>query len=98
MISKLSKKIVNQFIREIVVYEDKVVITYNFTDQNPITYKLQDDIKEIEKQPKERAVIKKDFRSNIASGSPPVKNCTRPRENDKCVQFFFFTCISCKIF
>ena len=66
------KKIVNQFIREIVVYEDKVVITYNFTDQNPITYKLQDDIKEIEKQPKERAVIKKDFLSNIASGSPPI--------------------------
>ena len=83
------KKIVNQFIREIVVYEDKVVITYNFTDQNPITYKLQDDIKEIEKQPKERAVIKKDFRSNIASGSPPVVNCTHPRENEKCVQFFF---------
>ena len=67
------KKIVNQFIREIVVYEDKVVITYNFTDQNPITYKLQDDINEIEKQPKERAVIKKDFRSNITSGSPPFK-------------------------
>ena len=48
-----------------------IVITYNFTDQNPITYKLQDDINEIEKQPKERAVIKKDFRSNITSGSPP---------------------------
>ena len=83
------KKIVNQFIREIVVYEDKVVITYNFTDQNPITYKLQDDINEIEKQPKERAVIKKDFRSNITSGSPPQVNCTHPRENEKCVQFFF---------
>lgn len=82
------KKIVNQFIREIVVYEDKVVITYNFTDQNPITYKLQDDINEIEKQPKERAVIKKDFRSNITSGSPPLENCTHPRENEKCVQFF----------
>mgnify|MGYP000080433043 FL=1 len=67
------KKIVNQFIREIFVYEDKVVITYNFTDQNPITYKLQDDINEIEKQPKERAVIKKDFRSNITSGSPPIR-------------------------
>ena len=82
------KKIVNQFIREIVVYEDKVVITYNFTDQNPITYKLQDDINEIEKQPKERAVIKKDFRSNITSGSPPLVNCTYPRKNEKCVQFF----------
>lgn len=93
------KKIVNQFIREIVVYEDKVVVTYNFTDQNPITYKLQDDIKEIEKQPKERAVIKKDFRSNITSGSPPVVNCTPPCENEKCVQFFLIKLllIWCKI-
>ena len=73
------KKIVNQFIREIVVYEDKVVITYNFTDQNPITYKLQDDINEIEKQPKERAVIKKDFRSNITSGSPPSRHTQKER-------------------
>lgn len=66
------KKIVNQFIREIVVYEDKVVIAYIFTDQNPITYKLQDDINEIERQPKERTVIKKDFRSNIISVTPPL--------------------------
>ena len=56
----------------IVVYEDKVVIAYIFTDQNPITYKLQDDINEIEKQSKERAVIKKDFRSNIISVTPPL--------------------------
>lgn len=56
----------------IVVYEDKVVIAYNFTDQNPITYKLQDDINEIEKQSKERAVIKKFFRSNIISVIPPL--------------------------
>lgn len=82
------KKIVNQFIREIVVYEDKVVITYNFTDQNPITYKLQDDINEIEKQPKERAVIKKDFRSNITSGSPPLVNNTNPDDKLEFVLFF----------
>lgn len=56
----------------IVVYEDKVVIAYNFADQTPITYKLQDDINEIEKQSKERAVIKKDFRSNIISVTPPL--------------------------
>ena len=55
------KKIVNQFIREIVVYEDKVVIAYIFTDQNPITYKLRDDINEIERQPKKGLLFKKIF-------------------------------------
>lgn len=53
------KKIVNQFIRKIVVYEDKVVIAYIFTDQNPITYKLQDDINEIERQPKKGCYLKR---------------------------------------
>lgn len=60
------KKIVNQFIREIVVYEDKVVIAYIFTDQNPITYKLQDDINEIERQPKKGCYFKRfSFKHNL---------------------------------
>ena len=81
------KMIVNTFIREIIVYEDKIVITYNFTDQTPINYKLFDDLKEIEKQPEEMAIIKKDYSSYINTNSPP-DNC---RLNEKSNGNFFMS-------
>ena len=49
---KVRKLIVNTFIREIIYYPDKIIITYNFTD-NVNTVKITpENIIEIEKQSK----------------------------------------------
>lgn len=85
--------IVNTFIREIIVYEDKIVITYNFTDQTPINYNLFDDLKEIEKQPEQMAFIKRDYSSYINTNFLPENRYTHPiRNNRGCVFFFLQDC------
>lgn len=44
------KHIIKTFIREIIVYADKIVITYNFTEQPPIKGQHINDAENIEKQ------------------------------------------------
>lgn len=44
------KSIVKTFIREIIVYPDKIIITYNFTEQPPTKEKNFDNVESIEKQ------------------------------------------------
>ena len=44
--------IVRTFIREIILYNNKVVITYNFTDQHLKKSRLLDDIEKVEKNSK----------------------------------------------
>ena len=46
----IRKYIVKTFIREILVYSDKIIISYNFTEQPPIKGKNYDKIDDIEKQ------------------------------------------------
>lgn len=44
------KSIIKTFIREIVVYEDKVILAFNFTESPPIKGKDLDNIEDLEKQ------------------------------------------------
>lgn len=34
-------------------------------------------------------LVLSDYYSIYVTNAPPVVNCTHPRENEKCVQFFF---------
>ena len=47
---KVRKLIVNTFIREIIYYPDKIIITYNFTDIIDTVKITPENSKEIEKQ------------------------------------------------
>ena len=46
---EVRKHIARFFIREILIYPDKIVITYNFTDKHLPNRKINDNIKDIEK-------------------------------------------------
>lgn len=71
----IKKSIVNTFIREIILYNREIIITYNFTDENhilPENTDFPDDFDEIKKQ-SETAVLLKNSGSHISSSSPPIK-------------------------
>jgi DNA invertase Pin-like site-specific DNA recombinase len=70
------KSIVKAFIREILLYSDKLVITYNFTEQPPSKDKNLDIIQDIEKQEKNPA-FSMNLGSNILENFPPKTNCTQ---------------------
>jgi hypothetical protein len=74
------KSIVKAFIREILLYSDKLVITYNFTEQPPSKDKNLDIIQDIEKQEKNPA-FSMNLGSNILENFPPRVNCPNPRLN-----------------
>ncbi len=69
------KSIVNTYIREIIYYPDRIIITMNFTD----TYDKHDitpeSVTEIEKQSTSKAAFQKDMSSYKLTSSPP-KNST----------------------
>ena len=44
---------VRNFIREVILYKDKVVITFNFTDQHITKKRLPDSIEEVERTAKQ---------------------------------------------
>ena len=73
------KSIVKTFIREILVYADKIVITFNFTEQPPIKGKNLDDAEMIEKQAQNPA-----FSLNLGSykqeNSLPDKTLSEPSD------------------
>ena len=73
----IRKEIIKTFVREIVMYNDKIIVTYNFTDANPVPKreKLPDNIEEIETQLKD-TVFKKENVSYKLSDSPPRVNKT----------------------
>ncbi len=70
----IRKSIVNTYIREIIYYPDRIIITMNFTD----TYDKHDitpeSVTEIEKQSTSEAAFQKDMSSYKLTSSPP--NCT----------------------
>jgi site-specific DNA recombinase len=51
---EVCKHITRLFIREVILYEDKIVITFNFTDKTLIKKTIPDDIEEIEETIKKR--------------------------------------------
>ena len=65
--------IIKYFIREIILYEDCLVITYNFTDKNIMKKTTPDDIDEVEKELKRAKNARNDANSCLYKrpNSPP---------------------------
>lgn len=89
--NEVRKAITRLFIRQIILYKDKLVITYNFTDKRLTKKTIPDNIKEIECELKESEKALKNTEMGVykKTSTPPQVNCTNPRENEKRVQFFF---------
>ncbi len=67
---KIRKAMVNMFIREIILYDDHILITYNFTE-NPAPIKVNPEyIQEVEKQSEKTAFIPPSG-SCLCSATPP---------------------------
>ena len=89
--NEVRKVIVRNLIREIVLYEDKVVITFNFID-TPITKKRPpDDIDEIEEKVRqaEKPANKNTKGEYKNTGFPPQGNNTNTEDNSEFVLFFY---------
>ena len=70
------KLIVRNFIREVILYKDKVVITFNFTDKHITKKRLPDKVDEIERTVKQAEKSAFQGKSGVYknAGSPPTKN------------------------
>ena len=93
------KLIVNTFIREIILYEDSLVITYNFTEKHDPFTVDSEHIKELEKQIKtaSKTALPSVQSSRITKSFVPHRNNTNPKQNSRFVLFFakdFFGVVS----
>lgn len=68
---KVRKLIVNTFIREIIYYPDKLIITYNFSDAIDTINLTPENAKEIERQSK--SAFSLDIGSSICQYSSPTR-------------------------
>ena len=82
--------IVRTFIREIILYNNKIVITYNFTDQHLRNSRLPDDIEEVEKNSKQAERSASKIEKGVYKGAsfPPEVNCTNTNDELGFVLFF----------
>ena len=76
---KVRKLIVNTFIREIIYYPDKLIITYNFSDAIDTINLTPENAKEIERQSK--SAFSLDIGSSICQHSSPNKNAEKDTRN-----------------
>ncbi|UKI51937.1 MAG: hypothetical protein L6V79_07235 [Clostridium sp.] len=69
------KLIVRNFIREVILYKDKVVITFNFTDQHITKKRLPDSIEEVERTAKQAEKSASKNKSGVYknASTPPTK-------------------------
>ncbi|MDD6927108.1 MAG: hypothetical protein PUJ49_04490, partial [bacterium] len=72
---KVRKFLINAFVREVILYDEEVVITYNFTD-SPEHLKVNKEQTLREEQQIERAKSSSSFDSGstILADSPPYRN------------------------
>ena len=78
--NEVRKQIARNFIREIILYKDKIVITYNFTDKHFTKKQIPDNINDIEKEIKqaEKPVFSKDSCVYKNSSTPPFVSNPNP--------------------
>ncbi len=86
---KIRKAIVNTFIREVILYEDHVLITYNFSDNPEPTKFNPEHIEEVERQTKKSAQFHLEGSSLFLSTSPLRK--TRHFVTTYKMSFFLYT-------
>ena len=68
------KSIVNTFIREVIYYPDKIIITLNFTDTYDKPEVTTELVQNIEKQSESEAAFQIPHSSNILASFPPEKS------------------------
>lgn len=83
------KLIVKTCVREVILDNDSVTITYNFTE-NYTKYKIsKETIEEIKRQSLKKTAYNKNRCSNKLPSLPPQENCTHPNDKKfRCVYFF----------
>lgn len=75
------KQAVRNFIREVILYKDKVVITFNFTDQHITKKRLPDSIEEVERTAKQAEKSASKNKSGVyKNASTPPKNAVKPQQ------------------
>ncbi len=75
------KLIVRNFIREVILYKDKVVITFNFTDQHITKKRLPDSIEEVERTAKQAEKSASKNKSGVyKNASTPSSVWTKARQ------------------
>ena len=70
---ELRKAITNTFIREIVVYKDKLIITYNFTNNKEPIRVDREETEDIEERSKSASLFMLKLRSPICIAREPIK-------------------------
>ena len=82
------KLIVKTFVREVILDNDSVTITYNFTE-TLTKYKITPEtLQQIKRQSVKKTANNKTLCSNKLPSLPPQANCTHPNEKSWCVFFF----------
>ena len=81
------KLIVRNFIREVILYKDKVVITFNFTDQHITKKRLPDSIEEVERTAKQAE------KSASKNKSGVYKNASTPPQQRNGLKISPFLCL-----
>lgn len=86
------KLIVRNFIREVILYKDKVVITFNFTDQHITKKRLPDSIEEVEMTAKQAEKSASKNKSGVYknASTPPLGKNTNTETKSELVFFFFY--------
>ena len=86
------KLIVRNFIREVILYKDKVVITFNFTDQHITKKRLPDSIEEVEMTAKQAEKSASKNKSGVYknASTPPLGKNTNTETKSEFVFFFFY--------
>lgn len=95
--NEVRKAITRLFIRQIILYEDKLVITYNFTDNSLNNKTIPNNIKEIECQLKESEKTLKNTKMSVykKSSTPPRNHYMHPMINNQgCVFLFLQDCFA----
>ena len=85
---ELRKAITNTFIREIIVYKDKLIITYNFTKNKEPIRVDKEETEEIEERSKSASLFILKFCSPICINREPSK-----RYRNQCGTFFDHCCL-----
>ena len=81
---KVRKLIVNAFVREVILYDDKIVITYNFTDSPEHLKLTKEHVTKTEKE------IETADKTAVSSNTGSYKLChTAPKGETKTVSSFF---------
>ena len=84
----LKKQLINTFVREVLLYDDRIVITYNFTDDFPTLKKTKEQLQKVESE------IAETTPSSLRSQSSKQKSYCPPTRKMSDFSDIFYFCLS----